>query len=92
MNYCTVATCIHCYLLLMATIVICHMSMCHMSAGNVNELLYCGYMYPLLPSVDGNDRNLSFVNLPYDGETLINYCHVAICIHCYPLLMGTIVI
>ena len=38
-----------------------------MSAGNVNELLYCGYMYPLLPSVDGNDRDLTYVNVPYVG-------------------------
>ena len=47
MNYCTVATCIHCYLLLMATFVMCNMSTCHMAAGNVNKLLPCGYMYTL---------------------------------------------
>ena len=49
---------LHCYLLLMATMVMCHMSICHhTAAGNVNELLLCGYMYTLLPTVDGANRD-----------------------------------
>ena len=42
----------------MATIVLCHMSICHMAAGNVNELLLRGYMYTMLLTVDGDNRNL----------------------------------
>ena len=51
----------------MATIVMCHMSICHMAAGNVNELLFFGYMCKVLPTIDVDIRDMSYVNVPYIG-------------------------
>ena len=58
MNYCSVATCIYCWLLLIATTVIRHTSISQMAAENVTDLLLCGYMYALLSTVDGDNRNV----------------------------------
>ena len=75
MNYCSVAACIHCYLLLMAAMVMCHMSICHMAAGNVNQLLLCGF------TIDMVTRNMSYVNMPYGGGKRL-YVYTVICICC----------
>ena len=53
---------------MMVTIVPCYMSICDIAAEKVNEPLLCGHMYTLLPTIDDDNRDLSYVNVPYVGS------------------------